>query len=1296
MNGGEIKDEEILRNEISELYRFADNAKIPIFYCTNRGTFDDPDITSIFDLIMEEMEIGSFDPSNFFHEYHERFDFLKYGDREMSMDDVTLFLMCVCMVLENRGMSWDNITDMVNRYVGILKNGSNLDYKTSDLQATYDNFLVQFDNEAEKDSLTSKKIEDIQSVLRFYLPHTNRVYLTEPTITATIYSYNPKFNGKLPSKDDGLDIFNEIITSKYVPYAKFIDSDGRTYHKIYEGVHKEDRPNYNSTVLNDNDYKSKDNIYLTLWLGKGKDISISPVKDFFVATYNLINNYLIIESVAGKDEDDEENLAYSEVARTRVSQCLPALDLGIGNEEKVKGEMQLYGQKIDDISFIDMLLNDDVMNSLIYNDDYTTPYPEKKRFIINGKPLFYDYKESLGIAVNPNYISNYANITLTLKKEETKEQSTVVLNGQEVPVPANTQFYKISIGQASSKKVIERFNILFRALLLYYHTNAQKIIEEFAIAVEGVSLLPALQNNSAVPEETPQEKNTGRQGGVKLNALKKKAPELFNVPGYSRTCQAPVQPYIIDDQVKTWSEQEYRQRHDMREFIKFPKSGPNPHYFSCDPGQVPGLRETVGMQEASDEFKAKYKYLPCCAELKTKPIPTNYRNYMNYLVEPEGSQVVVEGRSQKTAKAENMISTLKILSSGGLGKLTISIEKALRGYSDEESNLARMGVPLDNNSLLHCVLFAISDSTYMSLTTEKDRKDYVSRYRQAIAENINIDLLKQEMFDYTSEEIKESLLDNNIFLDAAKFYRALEEIFQINIFVFVAKTADGKEAGDIEIPRFKLFHSRSLYPDRKTVVVAKLHSGSDFAQYELIVDERNKNDLVKIFTEETTMLSICYENLQNSLRTLTWTIENNNFTINENLYSFVNYQSLFQNYLVGQAIDENGKLRYLTLNIEGSPLTITTIPSQPLNLPIIKQIYNAAPASIVKLLGQPGSFSYQGDDLEVVTGFWYKIINLEEGLYAPIIPTKRREIAVIPLSGEPGSKNPIESYPIQITKRINKLKSTLNIIVQLVRWVFSIELSNYNDASVDKFVEEYFSVANPEFTGDSSNFYKLQHVTRTLPKSQGTTTARRAMEQIERVREQNLVVEGRFVMYNSNFSQKIKEMLKNYYRLIADTEIKPIQFIPNFYQSESDFKEVPGSKIFISNDDFSSWLKTVDANINFVNYFTIHNIVGGTITKSPYMYRDKDTGKIYILQTVPTKEEALALAFEWNHNKVNLVRTDKRINGDISHVIFGIDAAGDAVPIDDKRIPGIYYLSILRHGNSYKHDGDYAAMLEIL
>ena len=75
----------------------------------------------------------------------------------------------------------------------------------------------------------------------------------------------------------------------------------------------------------------------------------------------------------------------------------------------------------------------------------------------------------------------------------------------------------------------------------------------------------------------------------------------------------------------------------------------------------------------------------------------------------------------------------------------------------------------------------------------------------------------------------------------------------------------------------------------------------------------------------------------------------------------------------------------------------------------------------------------------------------------------------------------------------------------------------------------------------------------------------------------------------------------------------------------------------------------------------------------------------------------MAIALQWNHNKVNLRTTDRRVGDEVSHVIFTVDEAGDVVPIQDKRIDkNDYYLSILRHGTLYKHEGDYAAMLELL
>ena len=136
--------------------------------------------------------------------------------------------------------------------------------------------------------------------------------------------------------------------------------------------------------------------------------------------------------------------------------------------------------------------------------------------------------------------------------------------------------------------------------------------------------------------------------------------------------------------------------------------------------------------------------------------------------------------------------------------------------------------------------------------------------RTFIRNNIELPLLRQELFDYSNDEIIELLDDNSKFFDPSLLYRSIEEIFNINLYVF---TYDEKR--EIEIPRNKIFHSRPPRLYRPTVLIIKIIAGDyEIPKCELIVDYNDqKSAIVKLFGESMTNIchSLILQNYSNTI-----------------------------------------------------------------------------------------------------------------------------------------------------------------------------------------------------------------------------------------------------------------------------------------------------------------------------------------------------------------------------------------------------------------------------------------------
>ena len=201
--------------------------------------------------------------------------------------------------------------------------------------------------------------------------------------------------------------------------------------------------------------------------------------------------------------------------------------------------------------------------------------------------------------------------------------------------------------------------------------------------------------------------------------------------------------------------------------------------------------------------------------------------------------------------------------------------------------------------LIHCVCVAVDDPNYLAQPTDEMKETYVTRIRQHMLATIRPSLLKQELYDHTDEEIINLFRDNAKFLDPALFYRAVEETFNINIYVFAPPPPSGDETelGAMDVPRFKIFHSRPLRLHRPTVVIMKTWGSEsdalDYPQCELIVDyDKDNFQIMKLFGPE--MTEVCHGALQDTLRTMTWSVTpNDTFEVHSNIYYYIDHLSLF-------------------------------------------------------------------------------------------------------------------------------------------------------------------------------------------------------------------------------------------------------------------------------------------------------------------------------------------------------------------------------------------------------------------
>lgn len=1188
------------------------------------------------------------------------------------------------------------------------------------LDKAYDAWIIQVNVRRERDLKRLDTINEIQLTLED-VDREPKIPFSPITINSTIVSFNPTLDGNPVVAEDGLDIFNRAVTSKYVPFIRYNDKLGKSYFRVYTGGKIETEPNYSITIIPSTKSDKKNTIYMTLWLGdpnsnNSVEIHDAPRESFFTVIYRLETNYLTVEAPIAIDIKKglirNENIAFQ-----RTQSALPSIVFGEGKEINVRGDFDIWGMDFDETSFLDMILLEPIMNVYLYVEENIKPFALKKRLDIHYRSIYSDIDEGK-TDTEEAYISNSASVSVTLTQNITTFEQTVDVidpntnQKTTASLPIGVPYIHVNITQAESRTTVNEFIPIFRLLMRYYLDNRQQIIDDYHALLPELATLNTLleqrkRKNKAIEPNIlalTKKATTHHRVNAKIKRLQEQAPDLF-VLNYARRCQCPLQPIIIDnDERDYWRQKRVGPYLQERQIMAFPKDNPKWNFVCPDDNKpYPGVK-TNNLSN-----KDKYPYIPCCfgKDQITEGVNSKYRNYIENKFPA----------NKVGAKAEKKIITGKILAPGKVAALPRAVENIVKRYSNDFADMVRFGVLYTPNSLLHCICVAAPDPNYLEQPTDERKEAYVSRLRLYIMNKINPGLLKQELYDYSDEEIISILGDNNKFLDPSLFYRAIEEVFEINIYVFtpLPPSGDETELGAFEIPRFKIFHARPLRLNRPTVVLMKTTRigglGSDpleYPQCELIVDyDADNNQIVKLFGPE--MTEICHSTLQETIRTVTWTLgSNNSFDVNVNIYYFIDHLNLFQLPAVSQFIDYNGKMRAITFDLGNNQLmTVATIPSQPEDLPISTDIHRISADTALHILGGP-----KGKRLKAVTrdnnghvdGLWFRILSINYGEYIPIIPTTGYDNKPL------GPPNPIISNGVNVTSRLSKLRRTLNIIVQITRWLFDLAKSTQN-IDPNTFASTYMFMENKEIQ-DSSNYYNLSDIPRKLP---NVPTVQEAMRRLYRYAPTLFALDpttGRYrlVMYSAVFADRIIKMLKDYSNLRFGIPPKRAEFIENFYETEEDFINNSNSKIFINEKDLNAWIYSNKSSQNYSRYFNIRDKIEIAMgyAPDPYMYQDKEgkifnePNKIFIIQNVigGNKSKALAVANTWYYYKLNIGSEPVSLDEQPIHMIYGISPSSTLIPIEDHTNGADTFLKLVYYGTQSDKlagkDARYAAMLEIL
>jgi hypothetical protein len=1085
-----------------------------------------------------------------------------------------------------------------------------------------------------------------------------------------------KSNSKVPTSDDALIMFDQAKTSYNVPYIRYNgEGTGRQeLFKLYQGRTDEEMPDYKIVVPASSQTNKDNSFYFTVWSGKGT-LTKSTKESYMKGSYDLSSNLLTIKTPTEEDINQQTIIG-------KISEAL-SIDITNVTETAISGEFFLFDLDINDIYLVYMIINTELMGSYLFVKETNTPYAEKTQLKVYYKSFDGFVEEEEKVA--EGYIVNPSSVTVSLTQNYSHGGEVVFIQTETGPtkfrLPSGLPYVRAKITQAESLDVANKFAKIFSRLMQFYKTEKANVERLF------INYIPELEQPLAIskPVKITVKQPTGKKGVAdsKIERLKEAAPDLF-VNGYARKCQCVFQPIVVpDDEVDAWRNNTfvYKETVRQRQVMSFPPDNPKWN-FVCpnDSAPFPGVKLNKDLSN-----KEIYPCVPCCFK-DDQMDPEAFSNYNECY---KGKIKKVE--EKPAAKETHKIKTDKILAPGRYGHVPKSIAALISKYSEESVDISRLGVPNSVNSLLHCISVAVRDPGYLNLSTIAQKEDYVTNIRKIISRQTLPTLVKQEMYDFSYEEIADQLNDHENFLDPSLFYRAVEESYNVNIYVFAPpdKEDDPGALGSFDLPRFKLFHVRAPRPEKRAILIFKTWGAESDAlnnpQCELIVDQDEENNKVTYsFGQE--MNNLLHNALMTLNRTITWELnklENQPTQIiaRNNIYSRENYFYLLNKSPTHQIIDGYGKTRGFIFPVGEHQITILMPSTQPENLPI-GQIIRVEHDIAVSVFGLPRATTRNNGNVD---GLWYQVLDLEYGIYIPINPTVQYKDLPV------GPSNPLVEEGLEVVKRVRKLRRDLDTIVQVIKWLYLL-----SKLTVPEFINRYISIGQTN-VDDSSKVYDLSKISIKLPE---VTTVNEGIEQIKRLSPslvETIQGQDRIYLYSQKFFDGIVYLLNKY-----DYEGKPRNpVIPKIIYrsdiSEEDFTPQRRVSIFTDERDMKTWLNTLD-KLSFKNIIIEDALnISNALRSEPYLYTSP-TGNIYLIQNVIGGERlrAINVAYNWYTTKINPGHTasefDTEATGNIPvYVVYGISPALAPVIIENNAGDATQYLQVLSYGSN-----QYAAMLPLL
>jgi hypothetical protein len=598
---------------------------------------------------------------------------------------------------------------------------------------------------------------------------------------------------KLPHGENLLDVFDAMDASKNIPFIVLYRKK-KTYYKVFRHI-----------------------IPPTSWTE-----FVPPVEGIFFKVLNTSPSRLASKRVMMKNLYSDgvwtadnrveiefkvrEGISEDEIRKRVFDSFGGRLEYEITTirQISIKGVFTIGDINLDKVIFADLIATNEYFKYFLFVNEKIKTNLEKRRFYMYYTP------DQQGI------ISNSLALIITPKLLDGKHSVEIRIS------------HAVNSQQVSSVRLIT--SKLFSVYLQEYAT----IFDIYAGLIDGFGA-------EAKPKK---QKKADRKTGPRAAALRKVQPEMFG-SRYPDQCQKERQPYVLKD--KEEALERARELGDPHKVMFFEGT-----WYACEPREpyldpegrkdkddkhiFPGLKENKPKtkNEYDAEYKKKHPLLPCCfTQDQYEKEASKLRKYRETLERGEREEPEVPERE---AGAGYIMGSGKLLPPGRLGELPFNWEKLLNYLGIEKVTrgkqtfypILRYSVIPSADSIIHCMERAFNPS-YVSLTTQ-EKKALVFGRREELAE-LNLSVAKQELYDYSRDDIREMLLDENEYLAPELFIGLLQKHYECNIFIYLVDKTHPN--GEIVIPHnSQAYLTRDIDELKKTVIIIKYETETDYFPYQ--------------------------------------------------------------------------------------------------------------------------------------------------------------------------------------------------------------------------------------------------------------------------------------------------------------------------------------------------------------------------------------------------------------------------------------------------------------------------------